>query len=181
MQNNQTRIILQFHCVCFQHTSPKRLGVLALIYYKSGKSYLADQNSTVEQLAVGYFTEHKGLTDVLDTIRNKLNLTETTDWKKSAKKLFRKKDKTEKPEKPTKSKKKKGAFIESDNTGANAERLKNKKEKQQSVNKTKKTAQTDEQQDENSDSDSSKDSEDEIAFKEAKGIDEGKISLSFLS
>lgn len=125
---------------------------------------MADQNSTVEQLAVGYFTEFKGLSDVLETIRNKLNLIESTDWKKSAKKLFRKKDKAEKPEKTKKSeKKKKGSFTETDDTDTNT-KLRNKKQKQNSVNdKTEKVAQKrNEESEDNSDSDSSNESEEKI-------------------
>lgn len=67
---------------------------MALINYKSGKNYLAIQSSTVEQLAVAYFTEHKTVGPILDAIRNKLNLDDSSNWKKLAKKLFRKNDKT---------------------------------------------------------------------------------------
>lgn len=81
--------------------SPKRLGLLALINHKSGKNYLADQNSTVEQLAVGYFSEYKTINGILDAIQNKLNLHERSDWKKLSKKLFRKKEQTTEAEKET--------------------------------------------------------------------------------
>lgn len=113
---------------------PKRLGLLALIYYKSGKNYLSDPNSTVEQLAVGYFTEHKGLNAVLDSIRNKLSLNESSDWRKSVKKLFKKKDKTLKAEKIAK----KTAFTETDCSGVNNEsKIEKKKVKQNSERNTK--------------------------------------------
>lgn len=109
------------------------MGVLALIYYKSGKNYLADQNSTVDQLTVGYFTEHKGMSAILDAIRNKLNLNASSVWKKPAKKLFRKKDKTSEPEKLAKSEKKKTPFTETDNPETSA-RSKKKKDKQNNSN-----------------------------------------------
>lgn len=79
--------------------SPKRLGLLALIYYKSGKDYLADSQSTTEQLAVGYFSQFKGLNVILDVIRSKINLDNAPDWRKLAKKLFKKKDNAIKEEK----------------------------------------------------------------------------------
>ncbi|XP_031638587.1 uncharacterized protein LOC116350791 [Contarinia nasturtii] len=107
--------------------SPKRLGVLALLYYKTGKNYLADQNSTVEQLAVGYFCEHKAVGVTLDAIRNKLKLAESSEWRKLVKKLFKKKEKSENVEKMEK----KTSFIESDATDTSAiEKSKNKKAKQ---------------------------------------------------
>lgn len=108
--------------------SPKRLAILALIYHKSGKNYLADQNSTVEQLAVGYFTEHKSVIVTLDAIRSKLKLDESSDWKKLVKKLFKKKEKSESVEK---TKKKKTPFVESDTTDPSTSE-KNKKTKQKS-------------------------------------------------
>lgn len=106
----------------FQHMLPKRLGLLALIYYKSGKNYLSDSQSTVEQLAVGYFSQYKGLNSILDAIRNKLNLDNAPDWRRLAKKLFKKKDKSIKKEKIDK---KKNAFVESDNVKPNESKLEN--------------------------------------------------------
>lgn len=114
--------------------SPKRLGLLALLYYKSGKSYLADQNSTVEQLTVGYYSESKGLNVLLDSIRSKLKLTENSNWRKSVKKLFKKKDKSKKPEKVEKE----TSFTESNNTNAKTEpKIKNKKSKKEVESKGK--------------------------------------------
>lgn len=102
---------------------------MALIQYKSGKNYLADQNSTTEQLAVGYFMEHKGVSVILDAILNKLKLNESSDWKKLIKKLFKKKDIEEIKEKAEKAKKKKNSFTETDNNDT-ATKSKNKKSKQ---------------------------------------------------
>lgn len=90
--------------------SPKRLGILALLYYKSGKNYLADTSSTLEQLAVGYFCEHKSVCGILDAIRNKLKLDSSKYWMKPARKLFRKKDLMQKEGKANKAK---TSFIES--------------------------------------------------------------------
>lgn len=70
--------------------SPKRLGLLALLNYKSGKNFLADPNSTIEQLTVGYYLEYKGLAVVLDSIRAKLKLTDNSYWRKSVKKIIQK-------------------------------------------------------------------------------------------
>lgn len=100
--------------------SPKRLGLLALIYYKFGKNYLADSQSTIDQLAVGYFSQYKGLNSMFDVIRNKLNLDNAPDWRKLAKKLFKKKDKTIKKERTDK---KKNAIEESDNANPNESKL----------------------------------------------------------
>lgn len=105
-----------------QHVSPKRLGLLALIYYKSGKNYLADSQSTVDQLAVGYFSQYKGLNSTFDVIRNKLGLDHAPDWQKLAKKLFKKKDKAIKKEKIDK---KKNTFAESDNAESSADKQMN--------------------------------------------------------
>lgn len=111
-----------------QHTSPKRLGVLALIYYESGKRYLSDPNSTIEQLAVGYFTEHKGVSDILDAILKKLQLTEIPYWKKLIKKLFKTKDKDDVKAKADKAQKK-NSFNETDHSEKVA-KSKDKKVKQ---------------------------------------------------
>lgn len=100
--------------------SPKRLAVLALINRKSGKNYLADQNSTIEQLAVAYFSEYKAVKGILDAIENKLNLSDSWDWKKTSKKLFRKKDETAKTEKVQK----KAGFTETDNTSVKGKKAK---------------------------------------------------------
>lgn len=107
--------------------SPKRLGLLALLYYKSGKNHLADSSSTVEQLAVGYYCEHKNVNGILDAIRKKLKLDEKTNWRRSVRKLFKKKDKTLNAEK---AKKKKTPFIETDETDTTAT-TKNKNKKSQ--------------------------------------------------
>lgn len=103
--------------------SPKRLAVLALINRKSGKNYLADQNSTIEQLAVAYFSEYKTVKGILDAIENKLNLSDSWDWKKTSKKLFRKKDETAKTAKTEKVQKKVG-FTETDNTSVKGKKAK---------------------------------------------------------
>lgn len=115
--------------------SPKRLGLLALIYYKSGKNHLADQQSTVEQLAVGYFSQFKGLNSILDVIRTKLNLENAPEWQKLAKKLFKKKDKTIKKEKVDKKKTKNG-FVESDNVEPNESKLEKSNGKQEKSSKS---------------------------------------------
>lgn len=78
-----------------QHTSPKRLGLLALHYYKSGKNYLADQDSTVEQLAIGYYSESKNLNVVLDALREQLHIERNDKWKKATRKLFKKNETAE--------------------------------------------------------------------------------------
>ncbi|XP_055326956.1 serum response factor-binding protein 1 [Sitodiplosis mosellana] len=100
-----------------KHMSPKRLGLLALMYYKSGKNYLADSSSTVDQLVVGYFCEHKSVNDILDAIRKKLKLDESWNWRRSVRKLFKKKNKTLNAEKV---KKKKNSFTETDGTDSTA-------------------------------------------------------------
>lgn len=100
--------------------SPKRLAVLALINRKSGKNYLADQNSTIEQLAVAYFSEYKTVKGLLDAIENKLNLSDSWDWKKTSKKLFRKKDETAKTEKVQK----KAEFTETDDAPVKGKKAK---------------------------------------------------------
>lgn len=110
---------------------PKRLGLLALLHYKSGKNYLADQNSTVEQLAVGYFSEYKTMNGILDAIRKKLNLHESQLWKKTSKKLFKKKDKTEQADKMNK----KTPFTETENGEENSG-AKNKKKKTKQTSET---------------------------------------------
>lgn len=103
---------------------------MALIYYKSGKNYLADSSSTIEQLAVGYFCEHKSVHGILDAIRNKLKLDESYNWRRTVKKLFKKKDKTLIGEKE---KKKKDSFTETDATEATVTpKGKTKKSKQKS-------------------------------------------------
>lgn len=108
--------------------SPKRLGLLALVYYKSGKNYLAESNSTVEQLAVGYFCEHKTVSGILDAIRIKWKLDESWNWRKLVKKLFKKKDKTLNADKV---KSKKNSFSETDNTDSKVTpKSKNKKVQQ---------------------------------------------------
>lgn len=109
--------------------SPKRLGLLALRYYKSGKNYLANSDSTVDQLAVGYFCEHKSINGILDAIRKKLKLDESWNWRKSVKKLFKKKDKTLNADK-VKEKKEKTSFTETDNTDSKTT-AKNKNKKVQ--------------------------------------------------
>lgn len=91
--------IFKMFPITFQHISPKRLGLLALVHYKSGKNVLADSQSTVEQLAVGYFSQFKGLNAILDAIRNKLDLDNAPDWHRLAKKLFKKKAEATKKEK----------------------------------------------------------------------------------
>lgn len=106
---------------------PKRLALLSLIYYKSGKNYLADQDATVEQLSVGYFSQSKGLNVVLDSIRSKINLTEKDDWRKQVKKLFKKKDPSKQKEKVQKN----TQFTESDNADVKTDaKSKSKKTKQ---------------------------------------------------
>lgn len=120
--------------------SPKRLGLLALIYHKSGKNYLADPQSTVEQLAVGYYSQFKGLTSTLDVIRNKVNLENAPEWHKLAKKLFKKKDKTVKKEKGEK-KKKKDAFVESENGEASESKSGKSNGKQDKASKSPKKKQ----------------------------------------
>lgn len=70
--------------------------MLALHYYKSGKNYLADQDSTVEQLAIGYYSESKNLNVVLDAIREQLHIERNDKWKKATRKLFKKNETTEK-------------------------------------------------------------------------------------
>lgn len=112
--------------------SPKRLGLLALLNYKSGKNFLADPNSTIEQLTVGYYLEYKGLAAVLDSIRAKLKLTDNSYWRKSVKKLFKKKDIAQEKEKIQK---KKTSFTESDTAEVNSDaKPKTKKSKQKGTN-----------------------------------------------
>lgn len=78
-----------------QHTSPKRLGLLALHYYKCGKNFLADQDSTVEQLAIGYYSESKNLNVILDAIREQLHIDRNDKWKKATRKLFKRNETAE--------------------------------------------------------------------------------------
>lgn len=96
---------------------PKRLGLLALLYYKSGKNHLSDSNATVEQLSVGYFSQFKGLNEILDGIRTKLNLNENSNWRRHVRKLFKKRDKSKQKEKVQE----KTPFNESDNLNVNTE------------------------------------------------------------
>lgn len=101
--------------------SPKRLGLLALFQYKSGKNYLADPASTIQQLTVAYYLQFKGLDSVLDSIRKKVHLDDASNWRQSVKKLFKKKNKTKKLETDQKAK-----FVESDGATVDGE-LKTKK------------------------------------------------------
>lgn len=87
-------------------------------YYKSGKNYLADPASTVEQLSVGYYCESKSLIAVLDMIREKLKIGDGNKWKRSSRKLFIKREKKEEGvEKQDKKKSDNDAasFVETDN------------------------------------------------------------------
>lgn len=123
--------------------SPKRLGILALLYYKSGKNYLADTSSTLEQLAVGYFCEHKGVCGILNAIRNKLKLDSSKYWMKPARKLFKKKDPTQKEGKANKAK---TSFIESDATNSKVvseAKVKNVKQKSEKMEIEQKQKQND--------------------------------------
>lgn len=98
--------------------SAKRLGLLSLLYHTSGKkNYLADPNSTVEQLAVGYFCQYKSVTATLDSIEHQLNLNGKNDWQYQVKKLFKTKSNiTLKGEQPSRKKiQKDSSFVESDN------------------------------------------------------------------
>lgn len=70
--------------------------MLALHYYKSGRNYLADQDSTVEQLAIGYYSESKNLKVIFDTIREQLHIERNDKWKKATRKLFKKNEIAEK-------------------------------------------------------------------------------------
>lgn len=98
--------------------SAKRLGLLSLLYHTSGKkNYLADPNSTVEQLAIGYFYQYKSVTATLDSIEQQLNLNGKKDWQYQVKKLFKTKSNTTlKGEQPSRKKvQKDSSFVESDN------------------------------------------------------------------
>lgn len=164
--------------------SPKRLGLLALMYYKSGKNYLANSDSTVEQLAVGYFCEHKSVNGILDAIRNKLKLDESSNWRRSVRKLFKKKDKTLNAER-VKEKKKKTSFTETDDTDSKATaKNKNKKVQQKSEANGKsekpekspkkqkqQVAQENAEQDKSEESDDSSKSDDDTDVKSTKEND----------
>lgn len=125
-------MILNTFSIIFQHVSPKRLGLLALVYYKSGKNYLADSQSTMEQLAVGYFSQFKGLSSILDMIRNKLDLDNAPDWRKLAKKLFKKKAEAVKKKKIGKEE---NALAESDNEDSGTGKVKQSNGKQEKSTK----------------------------------------------
>lgn len=51
---------------------------------------MADQDSTVEQLAIGYYSESKNLNVVLDAIREQLHIDRNDKWKRATRKLFKK-------------------------------------------------------------------------------------------
>lgn len=57
---------------------------------------MADQDSTVEQLAIGYYSESKNLKVVLDAIREQLHIERNDRWKKATRKLFKKNETVEK-------------------------------------------------------------------------------------
>lgn len=149
--------------------APKRLGLLALLYHKSGKNYLADQNSTAEQLAVGYFYEYKGVAAMMDTMKNKLKLNESSNWKSVVRKLFKKKDKSEKGEKSEKGgRAEKTPKAEKKAAAENGKETKKKSKTKQMPSDSNVSVKSDEaeesdEESESSDSEDSNESEEDVA------------------
>lgn len=94
------------------------MAILALLQHGSRINYLAKQDATFEELAVGYFRQFKTIPPILDVIQSKYHLNDSSEWKTAVQDLFQKSDKPpkkSKKDKPTKKHAKNDSTADSDN------------------------------------------------------------------